>query len=154
MIVFDLKCVGSGHVFEAWFVNSDAFVAQQQARQVACPYCGDTEVEKAVMAPRVGAKGNNTNANAAFPVAKPAEPAAEEVKTFLAKIAQAQADILKTSQWVGRDFDTQARAMDSGEIDKSSIHGEVSPEEAKALIEDGIGVMPLPFPVVPPSKRN
>jgi hypothetical protein len=62
--------------------------------------------------------------------------------------------MLSKSEWVGRDFDSKARAMDAGEIDKATIHGEVSKDEAKALIEDGIGVMPLPFPVVPPSKRN
>jgi hypothetical protein len=32
------------------------------------------------------------------------------------------------------------------------IHGEAAPEEARALIEDGIAIMPLPF--IPPDKTN
>ena len=44
--------------------------------------------------------------------------------------------------------------MDAGEIDQGLIHGQTTPEEAKSLIEDGIGVVPLPFPVVPPEKQN
>ena len=52
MIVFDLKC-GAGHVFEAWFASSDAFGEQRYRRLIACPVCGHSAVEKAVMAPNV-----------------------------------------------------------------------------------------------------
>jgi len=64
MIVFDLKC-GQGHVFEAWFGSSAAWEGQRAAGLVACPMCGSAEVEKAVMAPNVGAKGNQAPAVAA-----------------------------------------------------------------------------------------
>jgi hypothetical protein len=153
MIVFDLKCARPGHVFESWFASTAAFEDQRARGLIACPFCSSTKVEKAVMAPNVGSKGNQV---AASPVAaaKPAEPSAEDVKTFLTTMAKAQSEMLKSSQWVGSDFDANARAMDAGEIDKVSIHGEATPQQAKALIEDGIGVLPLPFPVVPPRKRN
>jgi hypothetical protein len=156
MIVFDLKCA-EGHVFEAWFANSGAFEDQRARALVACPFCGGTDIAKAVMAPNVAAKGNQRarSADAATtPVVStpPGDPA--EVKRALAAMARLQAEALAKSEWVGRDFDRQARAMDDGEIDRKTIHGEVTPDEAKALIEDGVGVMPLPFPVVPPAKRN
>jgi hypothetical protein len=151
MIVFDLKCAGAGHVFEAWFASSGAYDDQKARGLLMCPICGASDVSKAVMAPNVAAKSNR---QAPVPMAKPELPSLEGAKAALAALAKAQAAALENSTWVGRDFDKQARAMDAGEVDQSSIHGEVSPGEAKALIEDGIGVMPLPLQFVPPNQRN
>jgi hypothetical protein len=53
MILFKLRCA-RGHQFEGWFRDGDGFEAQQKARKIACPECGETKVEKAVMAPRLG----------------------------------------------------------------------------------------------------
>ncbi len=52
MIVFQLRC-GQDHEFEAWFRDGATFDAQAAAGEVTCPMCGDTEVEKAPMAPRI-----------------------------------------------------------------------------------------------------
>ncbi len=140
MIVFDLRC-GEGHVFEAWFASSAAFDDQRSRRLVACPICGDVTVEKAVMAPNVAAKGNRAVAPAA-------------VKAAVAALAAQQAEVLKDSTWVGRNFASRARAMHDGDAPHAPIHGEASAAEAKALIDDGVAVAPLPFPVVPPGQRN
>ncbi len=156
MIVFDLQCAGGAHVFEAWFGSTSDFEAQQARGLIACPLCNDTQVMKAVMAPNVSAKGNTlpaVQAHSAVPVAMPT-PSAPEAKAMLAALAKAQAAVLEKSTWVGRSFDTQARAMDAGEIDHAPIYGEVTPSEAKALVEDGIGVMPLPLPITPPKQLN
>ena len=53
MILFTLRCA-RGHQFEGWFRDGDGFEAQQKAGAIACPECGETRVEKAVMAPRLG----------------------------------------------------------------------------------------------------
>ncbi len=156
MIVFDLKCHNQGHVFEAWFGSSSAYEDQRNRKLIACPICGDSDVTKALMAPNIGAKGNK---GALMPVAKPdasppADPQVAEAKALIEKLAKLQSKMLEKSQWVGRSFDSQARAMDAGEVPHQSIHGEVTPQEAKALIEDGIGVLPLPLPYIPPDKRN
>lgn len=151
MIVFDLKCDAASHVFEAWFASSNAYEDQKARKLLACPICGSDDVSKALMTPNVSAKGNRQTA---VSVAKSPEPSATDIKTALSALAKAQAETLKESTWVGRDFDSQARAMDAGEVDHSRIHGEVSPAEAKALIEDGIAVLPLPLPVVPPRQTN
>ena len=42
--------------------------------------------------------------------------------------------------------------MHLGDAPERAIHGEAKPDEAKALIEDGVPVMPLPF--LPKSKVN
>ncbi len=153
MIVFDLKCAAHQHVFEAWFGSSLAYEDQCERQLLACPICGDTAITKAVMAPRVAAKGN-TRAPNAIALAKPSSPTAADAKALLAALAQSQAAMLAKSTWVGRTFDATARAMDAGEVDPASIYGEVTAAEAKALIEDGIAVMPLPLPITPPEQIN
>ncbi len=151
MIVFDLRCAG-GHVFEAWFGSSAAYEEQRAAAMIACPLCGVIEVEKAVMAPNIAAKGNRASAPALPPASGEAPPAA--VKAAMAALAQAQAKALEGSQWVGVAFPDRARAMHLGEEDHAPIHGQATAEQAKALAEEGVAVAPLPFPVVPPEARN
>ena len=56
MILFDLIC-SNDHTFEAWFPSSDDFEKQRKGNKIECPVCGDTKVNKALMAPAVsGAK--------------------------------------------------------------------------------------------------
>lgn len=143
MIVFDLRC-GTGHVFEAWFASSAAYADQAAAGQVACPLCGDTAVVKALMAPSIPAKGNQRGE----------VPPAALVKQALHQLAAAQAKALDGSQWVGTAFASRARAMHQGEEDHKPIHGQASLAEAKALVDEGVSVAPLPLPVVPPEKTN
>lgn len=152
MIVFDLKCSG-GHVFEAWFASSDAFQDQKTRNLLACPLCGASDVNKAVMAPSVPRKSSQGRVDGVS-MAGGATVASSEIKAVLAKLASAQAELIKNSEWVGRDFAKKARAMDAGEMDAALIHGQTSPDEARELIEDGISVMPLLLPVVPPEKQN
>lgn len=154
MIVFDLCCAG-GHRFEAWFASSDSFGDQQARGLISCPVCGDGDIKKAVMAPRVG-----TKANRQLPVQPPAassgsgEPSPELMRKLLADIAAKQAEILPQSRWVGRDFADAARAMHEGRAAEDLIHGQASPEEAEALRDDGIAAMPLLVPFVPPEAAN
>lgn len=157
MIVFDLQCSAGDHRFEAWFSNSDGYEDQRKRGLIACPICMDTDVTKAVMAPNVGAKGNRGAAakpQTALVATTPEAEKAAELKSMLAKVAELQAASLKESTWVGKNFESQARAMDAGTIDQASIHGQATPEQAKALMEDGIAVMPLLIPIVPPDERN
>lgn len=153
MIVFDLKCDG-GHVFEVWFASSSAYEEQRAAKLVICPACASTEIGKAVMAPNIGAKQNQKAERPTLPVMQASESGDEKAKALMQELAAVQTKLLERSAWVGKDFERQARAMDAGEEAVSSIHGEVSTEQARGLLEDGIPVMPLPFPVVPPDKRN
>jgi hypothetical protein len=150
MIVFDL-CCGAGHRFEGWFGSSDDFAAQQARGLVACPACGSAEVTKAPMAPAVPKKGNQ-RAEAKHPVAGGALP--PEAAEMLGKIAQLQAEALKSSTWVGEQFAEQSRKMHYGERDAQAIHGQATPDEARALVEEGITIAPLLFPVAPPDELN
>ncbi len=143
MIVFDLKC-GASHVFEAWFASSAAFADQQASGSISCPVCGDTVIAKAMMAPNIAAKGQGRSA----------ENGDLRRKQAMAAIAAVQAVALKDSEWVGSDFPTRARAMHDGDAPQRGIHGQASIAEAKALVAEGVPLMPLLVPVVPPKAIN
>ena len=155
MIVFDLACAPGGHRFEGWFASSADFASQQARGLVTCPQCGAAEVAKAPMAPAVGRKGNQLAAakpSAKQPVAGGRMP--PEAAKAMAALAQMQAKALEQSRWVGDTFAEQSRAQHYGEAKEETIHGQATLAEAKELHEEGITVMPLPFPVVPPGEAN
>jgi len=155
MIVFDLSCA-DGHRFEGWFGSSADFEDQKARDLIACPQCGSAQIGKAPMAPAVPAKGNARAEvlppEAPRPVAN--MPMPPQVQQAIAALARAQAEALKRSTWVGDKFAEEARAMYYGERDEAPIHGQTSLAEAKALIEEGVPVAPLPLPVAPPDKLN
>jgi len=162
MITFDLNC-SNGHQFEGWFASSADFDAQKSNGLLACPTCNDGTIQKALSVPNVPRKGNQgavslpsvaptateTKADAQAPEALP--PAVAEL---MQKLARAQSEMLDKSQWVGGNFAETARAIHYGEEPDRLIHGETSSDEAKALVEEGVGIAPLLFPVVPPSAKN
>jgi hypothetical protein len=131
MIVFDLQCRDGGESFEAWFRSNADYDEQSAAGLVTCPFCRSANVAKAPMAPRLPKKGSS-----------------------LARLAAAQAELLKDSRWVGEDFAETARAMHSGDIPVEQVHGNATVEQAKDLIDDGVPVAPLPLPVIPPGQVN
>lgn len=170
MILFDLICQPNGHVFEAWFGSSDSYQRQKTDRLLQCPICASADVDKAVMAPRIGTKSNQRSSIMAASereqqaLGEKSETegdgqnndmvAVAAAKSKLAALAQIQSKLISQSNWVGRDFARQARAMDAGEQTRESIYGEASLPEVKSLIDDGVEIMPLPLPVVPPNQSN
>ncbi|QNA83533.1 DUF1178 family protein [Sphingomonas sp. So64.6b] len=146
MIVFDLKCTDE-HVFEAWFGSSVAFEAQRERGLIACPYCGATDVTKAVMAPSIPAKGNTRSMPSNLPTP-------EAMKAAFQALAAAQVKALETSEWVGRAFADRARAMHVGDAPVAPIHGQSTAAEVKDLVEEGVPIAPLIVPVVPPEALN
>ena len=161
MIVFDLNCL-HGHRFEGWFGSSADFDKQQERGLVSCPECGSEEIAKAPMAPAVARKANQVSAAKAIRQSEGGEerqPVMQgnlppEVAAALAKLAKAQEKALQGSKWVGEKFADHSRAMHYGERDVEAIHGQASLEEAAALIEEGITIAPLPFPIAPPDEMN
>ena len=154
MIVFDLCCNPAGHRFEGWFASSLAFQEQVDRALVACPHCGSVDVIKSVSAASLGRKGNQVvpTAERSLPVSGgKISPAAQEIMT---KMAIMQAQALQQSTWVGDQFAVQSRAMHYGESDQTTIHGQATLAEANDLLEEGIAVIPLPFPVAPPEEIN
>lgn len=151
MIIFDLKCAPAGHVFEAWFGSSADYQAQKARGLVSCPLCGSAAIAKAPMAPAVGAKGNAAAAPSA-PELFSGNP--EQMKAMLAAAAALQKKMLESSEGVGDRFADEARAIHLGEAEARAIHGRATREQAESLMDDGIPVAPLPFPVPDPGAEN
>ncbi|MEC7258197.1 MAG: DUF1178 family protein [Pseudomonadota bacterium] len=143
MIQYALKCA-KGHTFDSWFQSASAYDRLAKAGMVECSVCGGTDVNKAVMTPRVG----TSRADAPPAPRKLSEPAspAEQAMAELRRKIEANAD------YVGRDFAREARAMHEGETPERAIFGEAAVGEARKLVEDGIPVTPLPF--LPNRKTN
>lgn len=137
MIVFDLKCLEGGEVFEGWFSSTADFDRQVERDLLSCPFCGSARVGKALMAPRVSRLETG-----------------EAAKAAIAELASLQSSLLKNSDWVGTEFPEKARAMHLGEIEPRAVHGEASAAEARSLIDEGVPILPLPLPVVPPGQVN
>ena len=147
MIRFTLSCA-EGHRFDSWFQSSSAFDALQSSGHLSCAICGGTGVEKALMAPALGQSEEAAPAPAKAQEARPApDRAAAEaaLRAFRKKVEE-------TSDYVGPSFAKEARAMHLGEVPERPIYGEARGDEARALIEDGIPVAPLPF--VPRKRTN
>lgn len=163
MIVFDLACA-SGHRFEAWFLSGASFDEQADAGALVCPLCGNTEVIKAPMAPRVarsarsGAKtGQATEAPAGEPGGGPAAGAASapapapgdrplvDADAVAKVLSRLRATIEATCEDVGPRFAEEARRIHFGETSERGIYGEASAEDAAALREDGIVCQVLPW---------
>ncbi|WP_054004656.1 DUF1178 family protein [Cypionkella psychrotolerans] len=144
MIHYSLRC-SNAHSFDSWFQSAGAYESLLGAGRISCPICGDSAVEKTLMAPAVRPARKAGEA--------PAKPKLSEPATELeAAMAELRRQVEANSEYVGLNFAAEARRMHDGDIDQRAIYGEAKPAEARALIEDGVPVAPLPF--MPPRKAN
>ncbi len=160
MIHYNLRC-DKGHAFESWFQSSAAYETQEKRKLVNCPVCGSAKVERAIMAPQIVSKKGRQSAEAApAPATTSTEVTAPAASTPLlmaqerelrAKLKELREHIVKNADNVGERFPNEARKMHYGDIEHRPIYGEASPEEARALIDEGVEVTPLP---VLPGDRN
>ena len=130
MIRFTLRC-NEEHEFEGWFRSSEAFEAQQQAGEIACPTCGDTRIEKALMAPNIGRSHKNV------PALSPAQ--------MRAMLVELRRQVETKCDYVGERFAEEARKIHYGEVDPHGIYGEATPEELRELAEEGIEFGRIPW---------
>jgi hypothetical protein len=164
MILYNLVCA-KGHEFESWFAGSAAYDKQAKRGLVECPLCGSTNVEKALMTPRLAGtrKSMPAASDAPGPAApEPVVPAASEPpapvamispqeQEFRTKLRELREHLVKNAENVGQQFPEEARKMHYGEKEHRSIYGTASPDDARALHEEGIEFAPLP---VLPDERN
>jgi hypothetical protein len=145
MIRYAIKC-SADHSFDSWFQSAAAYEALKGAGHVSCPVCGSTTVEKGLMAPAV--RVSDTGEMAAVPDRPLAAPGTDVEAALAALRRQIEAN----SDYVGLNFAAEARRIHVGDAPERSIYGEARADDARALIEDGVPVAPLPF--VPGRKTN
>lgn len=162
MIRYALNCE-QGHDFESWFPNSAAYDKQVKRKLVTCPVCGSAKVEKAMMAPRLARADVEPPPPPALPAAPPQPPTAAapqpshppgkaavammspQEREIRQKLKELRDHVTRNASYVGSRFPEEARKMHYGEVEHRSIYGEASPEDAKALHEEGIDFHPLPI---------
>lgn len=153
MIRYALRC-DREHRFDSWFGSSGDYDRLRDAGLVTCAVCGSTSIVKDLMAPALGSAATPpapdraaSNRNApdrgapdlgAPDLRAPASPA-ERALTELRRRIEA------TAEDVGRNFVSEARSIHAGTAPDRPIIGEARPSEARAMIEEGIPVAPLPW---------
>jgi len=159
MIRYSLQCA-DGHEFESWFQNSAAYEKQAKRALVTCPVCGSAKVEKAIMAPRLArAEPAEPRPQAAaapaamVPAPVPPVPSGKTPVAIMSpterdlreKLKELREHVTRNASYVGGRFPEEARKIHYGEAEHRSIYGEASPDEAKALHDEGIEFHPLPI---------
>jgi hypothetical protein len=142
MIHYALKC-DAGHHFESWFQSAAAFDALEKSGHLNCTQCGCNKVRKAVMAPRVAT--TDVQPEPERPLSSPNSEAEHA-------LAQLRKHVEENADYVGGRFADEARSIYLGSAPERPIYGEANGAEARALIEDGVPVTPLPF--IPNRKSN
>ncbi len=135
--VFNLRC-DREHPFEGWFASTEDFDRQQRDGLLRCPICDSQAIVKALSAPYL-----NTGAPAPAEPKQPAVmPTSEQMQTMFLRMAR---EIAAKTEDVGERFPEEARRIHYKEAPERGIRGVASREEAEALNDEGIGVLPLPF---------
>jgi hypothetical protein len=143
MIRYALLCE-QDHEFDGWFRSSSVFDEQAKAGELQCPVCGSAEVRKGLMAPNVaGTKKSNS-----IDVSQ----AQEQARKMVMMMTALRKHVEENCDYVGDQFAEEARRIHYGEEPHRDIYGEVTPDEARELIEEGVEVAPLP--VLTPRQAN
>jgi hypothetical protein len=139
MKVLNLRC-GNGHGFEGWFASDDEYMAQNGSGLIECPLCADRIISRMPTAPRLNLSGQRE------PAAPAPAPAPDDGVPLQLQWVEAVRRLLEHTEDVGERFPEEARRIHFGEIEARGIRGQATPEERRALLEEGIEVMSLPLP--------
>jgi hypothetical protein len=164
MIHYNVRC-SHAHEFDGWFKDSAAFDRLSRRGLVECPTCGDTKVERALMAPAVATRevppmpmpaptppappvqgqpsqGQPAQGQQPGPMAMTGGAIPDQMRAMLQRM---RAEVEKHCDYVGPAFAEEARKIHRGESQARGIYGETSPEQAEALSEDGIAFSRIPW---------
>ncbi len=140
MKVLDLQCA-LGHGFEGWFASEEDFLSQCARTLVLCPLCGDATVTKKLSAPRLNLSTRRQDPPSTE-IKVPNQPAAGITAAWL----ELSRRIVANTQDVGEHFAEEARKMHYGESEERAIRGQTTADEARALVEEGIEILPMILP--------
>lgn len=152
MKVLDLRCAHD-HRFEGWFASEDDAQSQISRDLVQCPVCGDHSVTRLPSAPRLNLSGAAERQPAQRQAGgKPETPVPEDAKAMHVALQslylKAVRQVLAQTEDVGDRFAEEARRMHYDEAPERGIRGTASPEQVRALAEEGIETFPLVVPDV------
>ncbi len=140
MIRYDLVC-DKGHEFDGWFRDSDTYDKQAKRGLVSCTHCGTAKIQKQIMAPRIPSKSNKKSDNAVRMSSGPVDPRAQ---AMIQMMRDYRKHVETNAENVGNNFAEEARKIHYKETKVRGIYGQTSPDDAAALIEEGIDIHPIP----------
>jgi len=136
MVIYEFRCK-DGHEFEGEFPTIAEYERQQKAGMVACPLCDSRDLEKLIS--RV-----NINTQGAVADKKPEKAERQSPKMVDQRYLMAAKEKLLD---VGNEFPDEARRMYHDPEytrerlgKKEGIIGSCSPDEQKALVEEGLPI--------------
>jgi hypothetical protein len=154
MIHYNVRC-SHDHEFDGWYRDSAAFDRLTRRGLVECPSCGDTKVERALMAPAVASREalpapmaapspaeGTSLPRPAPPMAMAGGPMPDQMRAMLQRM---RAEVEKRCDYVGPTFADEARKIHRGEAEPRSIYGETTPEQAETLSDEGIDFSRIPW---------
>ena len=139
MIVYQLRCSKS-HEFEAWFRDSKTYDKQCAANDIDCPFCGDQQVSKAIMAPRLSTGETRVDEGSGESEVR-AQEVAEQILDAVDKLRR---HVEKNFDDVGDDFADEARKIQQGDAEERGIYGKATNEEEEDMQDEGIEFYRLP----------
>jgi len=163
MKVLNLQC-GFGHRFEGWFGNEAEFQSQVSRGLLNCPVCGEGGIIKMPSAPRLNLRGaESLNApvgsssagvvsgtsdrflsdhrpDSSGETTSPGAPSSDAK----AVLVNALRELMARTEDVGDRFAQEARRMHYGEEAVRPIRGQTTFDDALALQDEGIRILPLP----------
>ena len=154
MKVLNLQCQHM-HLFEGWFASEDDYQSQRSSDLVQCPVCGDSNIQKLLSAPRLNLLTSRldplshqepSSSNEPVPISSSQAVAEPDTAQAQAAWLQMVQHVIANTEDVGEGFAEEARKMHYGETEERNIRGQVSAEETRSLLDEGIKVMPLPLP--------
>ena len=130
MKVLDL-CCEQEHRFEGWFASIDAMQVQLAAGQLECPSCGSTHIQRLPSAPAIVGRAikEHIGENAHH----------SQLNALIEQLREAAIN----SEDVGTQFASEARRIHIGTAPERSIRGQATLDDAHALLEEGIQILPL-----------
>ena len=141
MKVLDLHCEHQ-HEFEGWFGSEEDFQSQLARQLVQCPVCASLNVSKRLSAPRLNLSGAREPEPSAVPAQSNAtNMAATEMQAAWLKMVR---HVMEHTVDVGEQFAEEARKIHFGEREVKQIYGRTTLSDARDLLDEGIGVLPLP----------
>jgi len=140
MIRYDLVC-DKGHEFDGWFRDSDTYDKQAKRGLVSCTHCGTAKIQKQIMAPGIPSKSNKKSDNDVRMSAGPIDPRAQAMMQMMRDYRK---HVETNAENVGNNFAEEARKIHYKETKERGIYGQTTPDDAAALIEEGIDIHPIP----------
>jgi hypothetical protein len=132
VIIYDLKCE-KGHKFEGWFKDRSAFENQKSKRLIACPVCGNSDVE--MIPSTMSIMARDTKAINRENVEELSMPRA--IKLF-------HEYLNKNFDDVGKKFADIALKIHHGKEEKRNIKGTTTESEEDILREEGVQFIKIP----------